>query len=53
MQALPRPVKKLTPLDTSLQSLAASTSTTLETIQAGGSDLKEGFDKAGSCEQFR
>jgi phage shock protein A len=36
-----------------VQSAAATASATLEAIQASGSDLEEGFEDAGSCDQFR
>jgi septal ring factor EnvC (AmiA/AmiB activator) len=41
------------PLLPSLQSLAVKVSSTLASVQASGSKLKEGFEKADSCEQFR
>ena len=28
-------------------------SSTLATVKASGNDLKEGFDKADACDQFR
>jgi uncharacterized phage infection (PIP) family protein YhgE len=46
-------VQTLAPLAGSLQSLATKTSSTLESVQASGSKLKDGFDNADSCEQFR
>jgi hypothetical protein len=46
-------VEKLAPLAPALQSLALSTSSTLEAVKAQGADLKEGFDKADSCEELR
>jgi hypothetical protein len=42
-----------TPLAPELKSLATSTKSTLSSIQAAGSDMKDGFDKADSCKQFR
>jgi chromosome segregation ATPase len=36
-----------------LQAAVTAASTTLETIQASGSDLQEGFEDAGSCDRFR
>ena len=46
-------VKALAPLAPELKSLGASASSTLKSVQAAGSDLKDGFDKADSCKQFR
>ena len=46
-------LETLAPLAPSLQSLAVSVSSTLESVQERGSDLKEGFDKADSCEKYR
>ena len=43
----------LAPLVPSLRTLAVSVSTTLESVQKRGSEIKEGFDKADSCEDFR
>jgi uncharacterized phage infection (PIP) family protein YhgE len=44
---------QLATLVPSLQALATSASTTLSSIQASAQDLKDGFDKADSCKQFR
>jgi uncharacterized phage infection (PIP) family protein YhgE len=41
------------PLLPSLQALATNVSATLASVQERGSELKEGFDKADSCEQYR
>jgi uncharacterized phage infection (PIP) family protein YhgE len=41
------------PLLPSLQALAVNVSATLKSLQDRGSELKEGFDKAGSCEKYR
>jgi uncharacterized protein YicC (UPF0701 family) len=46
-------LEKLAPLAPAIRSLAVNTSSTLASIKASGSKLKEGFDKADSCEQFR
>lgn len=43
----------LAPLAPSLRSLAVSVSSTLESVQERGSEIKEGFDEADSCEDFR
>jgi hypothetical protein len=43
----------LAPLLPSLQSLAVKVSSTLSSVQESGSELKDGFEKADSCEQFR
>lgn len=45
--------KQLAPLAPSLQSLATKTSSTLAAVQEESDELKEGFDNADSCEQFR
>jgi uncharacterized phage infection (PIP) family protein YhgE len=45
--------QKLAPLVAALQSLATTTSSTLASIETNGTKLKEGFEKADSCEQFR
>ena len=45
--------EQLAPLVPSLQSLVTSTEDTLAAIEASGSELKEGFDNADSCEEFR
>jgi hypothetical protein len=44
---------KLAPLAPDLQSLAAQTKTTVQSIEASSSDLKKGFEQADSCKQFR
>ena len=41
------------PLATSLQSLGTSTKNTLSAIQADSKALKQGFDDAKSCKEFR
>ena len=41
------------PLAPELKALRASTKSTLSSIQATGSDMKDGFDKADSGKQFR
>jgi hypothetical protein len=46
-------VRRLGPLVPALQSLAVKTSSTLDSVKASGSKLKEGFDKADSCDEFR
>ena len=46
-------LKALAPLAPSLQSLATTTQNTLNSIQASAKNLKEGFQKADSCKQFR
>jgi hypothetical protein len=46
-------LETLAPVVPSLQSLAVSVSSTLESVQERESDLKEGFDKADSCEKYR
>jgi hypothetical protein len=43
----------LSSLATELQSLAQQVSSTLSSIETSSSKLKEGFDKAASCKQFR
>jgi hypothetical protein len=59
LQSLPRgadvaaTVQKLAPLAPALQSLGAKTSSTLDSVKSSGEKLREGFDKADSCEQFR
>jgi ElaB/YqjD/DUF883 family membrane-anchored ribosome-binding protein len=45
--------KALAPLAPQLQSLATQASTTLSDVQAAGSSLKQGFQDADSCKQFR
>jgi hypothetical protein len=45
--------QKLAPLAPDLQSLAAQTETTVQSIEASSSDLKKGFEQADSCKQFR
>jgi hypothetical protein len=46
-------VRALAPLAPALQSLAADTSTVIQSLKASGGKIKEGFDKADSCAQFR
>jgi uncharacterized phage infection (PIP) family protein YhgE len=46
-------VETVGPLLPSLQALATNVSATLASVQERGSDLKEGFDKADSCEKYR
>jgi uncharacterized phage infection (PIP) family protein YhgE len=41
------------PLLPSLQALVTNVSATLKSLQEAGSDLKEGFDEADSCEKYR
>lgn len=41
------------PLLPDLQALVTNVSATLTSVQASGSELKEGFDKADSCERYR
>ena len=59
LQSLPKSgdaaaaLQKLAPLAPALQSIAVKTSSTLDSIKATGTKLKEGFDKADSCEEFR
>lgn len=43
----------LAPLAPDLKSLASSAKSTLSSIQATGSDMKDGFKKADSCKQYR
>jgi hypothetical protein len=43
----------LAPLAQALQSLPTTTSSALASIETNGKKLKEGFEKADSCEQFR
>jgi hypothetical protein len=45
--------KTLAPLAPDLQSLAAETKSTVQSIEASSNDLKQGFDQADSCKQFR
>jgi hypothetical protein len=46
-------LQTLAPLGPALQSLSVNTSNTLASLKASGQKIKEGFDKADSCEQFR
>ena len=41
------------PLLPDLQALVTNTSAALTSVQKSGSELKEGFDKADSCERYR
>lgn len=50
---LSQTIQQLPPLATALKSLGSSASSTLDSIQASSSKLKDGFQKADSCEQFR
>lgn len=43
----------LAPLAADLRSLSQQLSSTLSSVEASSSKLKEGFDKADSCKQFR
>jgi hypothetical protein len=43
----------LEPLIPTIQSLVASASNTFDAVKETGSELKEGFDNADSCEEFR
>lgn len=43
----------LVPLAGDLRSLSQQVSSTLSSVEASSSKLKEGFDKADSCKQFR
>lgn len=43
----------LEPLVPTIQSLVASVSSTFTAVKESGSELKEGFDKADSCEKYR
>ena len=45
--------KQLAPLAPDLQSLAAGAKSTVQSIEASSSDLKQGFDQADSCKQLR
>jgi hypothetical protein len=45
--------QKLLPLAPAFQSLATSTSNTLEAIETSGDELKEGFDNADACKPYR
>jgi hypothetical protein len=45
--------QKLAPLAPDLQSLAAESKSTVQSIEASSSDLKKGFEQADSCKQFR
>jgi uncharacterized phage infection (PIP) family protein YhgE len=46
-------VDTVAPLLPSLQALATNVSATLASVQERGSELKEGFDEADSCEKYR
>ena len=43
----------LEPLVPTIQSLIASVSSTFDAVKESGSELKEGFDNADSCDEFR
>jgi methyl-accepting chemotaxis protein len=45
--------KQLAPLAPDLQSLAAEAKSTVQSIEASSSDLKQGFEQADSCKQLR
>jgi hypothetical protein len=45
--------QKLVPLVPSLQALAVNVSSSLESIQEAGTEIKKGFEDADSCERFR
>jgi hypothetical protein len=44
--------EKLAPLVPSIQSLAVNVSSTLESMQAEGEEIKKGFEDADSCDRF-
>jgi hypothetical protein len=44
--------EKLAPLVPTLQSLAVNVSSTLESMQAAGEEIKKGFEDADSCDRF-
>jgi hypothetical protein len=46
-------VEAVTPLLPSIQALAMNVSVTIGSVKERGSELKEGFDKADSCEKYR
>jgi hypothetical protein len=46
-------VQQLAALAPEVESAVANAASTLEAVQASGSDLREGFQDADSCEQFR
>jgi hypothetical protein len=46
-------VQKLAALAPQIQAVATSASSTLKAVEARGSALKEGIEKADSCDQFR
>jgi hypothetical protein len=46
-------VEAVTPLLPSIQALATNVSMTIGSVKERGSELKEGFDKADSCEKYR
>lgn len=50
---LTKVAETVAPLLPSLQALVTNVSATLASIQERGSELKEGFDKADSCERYR
>lgn len=45
--------ENLAPLIPSLQSLAVNVSSTLESMQAEGEEIKKGFEDADSCDRFQ
>jgi septal ring factor EnvC (AmiA/AmiB activator) len=45
--------QKLLPLAPAIQSLATSASNTVKAIETSGDELKEGFEKADACKQYR
>jgi hypothetical protein len=52
-ESLTQTIQKLSSLAPSLQALSTSVTTTLDAVKASGSDLKQGFQDADSCKQFR
>ena len=51
--SLTETVQKLAPLVPDLSSLLASASSTLSSVQSSASEIKDGFEKADSCDQFQ
>jgi septal ring factor EnvC (AmiA/AmiB activator) len=45
--------QKLLPLGPAIQSLGTSASNTVKAIETSGDELKEGFDSADACKQYR
>jgi hypothetical protein len=50
---LSQTVTQLASLGPALQSLVTNTKSTLNSVKSTSSDIKEGFDQADSCKQFR